>query len=314
MATTTHTPEVAATAVGSRQRFAWMPYLFILPHLIFFILFVGYPFFYGLYISGFQFDFLRPEAMRLVGLENYLLLFQPDSLQFREFWGAVGNTFEFVLISVPPLIIVPLLLAVLLNSNIPGRSFFRAIYFAPWVLSAAVVGLLGFWIFQSQGGLVNYYLVEWGIEAPRWLSSMPWAWIAILITTVWWISGFNMIILLAALQGIPAELYEAAALDGASRWQSFWRVTLPLLRPVLVFVITITIISSFNLFAQPLFMTGGGPAEATGGGATRPIMLHLFREGFERNRMGSASAQALVVACIMMIFSYLNFRLFRNRE
>jgi multiple sugar transport system permease protein len=123
-----------------------------------------------------------------------------------------------------------------------------------------------------------------------------------------------MIILLAALQGIPAQLYEAASLDGASRWQSFWRVTLPLLRPVLVFVVTITIISSFNLFAQPFFMTGGGPAEASGGGATRPIMFHLYREGFERNRMGSASAQALVVASIMMVFSYINFRFFRERE
>jgi multiple sugar transport system permease protein len=314
MATTVRTQEVAATRGGTRRPFRWLPYLFVLPHLIFFILFVGYPFFYGLFISGFQFDFLRPEAMQFVGLNNYLVLIQPDSLQFSEFWGAVGNTIEFVVISVPPLVVIPLLLAVLLNSNIPGRAIFRAIYFAPWVLSAAVVGLLGFWIFQSQGGLINYYLLEWGITPPRWLSSMPWAWISILITTVWWISGFNMIILLAALQGVPTTLYEAAALDGASRWQAFWGITIPLLRPVLVFVITITIISSFNLFAQPFFMTGGGPAEATGGGATRPIMLHLFREGFERNRMGSASAQALVVACIMMVFSYLNFRLFRERE
>jgi multiple sugar transport system permease protein len=314
MATTVSPQEVATTRVSTRRPFRWMPYLFILPHLFFFVLFVGYPFFYGLYISAFQFDFLRPEAIQFVGFDNFLKLIQPDSLQYGEFWGALGNTIEFVLMSVPPLVVIPLLLAVLLNSNLPGRAIFRAIYFAPWVLSAAVVGLLGFWIFQSQGGLVNYYLAELGVDTPRWLSSMPWAWISIVVTTVWWISGFNMIILLAALQGVPAELYEAAALDGASRLQSFARITLPLLRPVLVFVITITIISSFNLFAQPFFMTGGGPAEATGGGATRPVMLHLFREGFERNRMGSASAQALVVAGIMMVFSYLNFRLFRTRD
>ncbi len=291
-----------------------VPYLFIAPHLIFFLIFVAYPFFYGLYISFFRFDFLRPEAQQFVLLDNYAKLFSPDSIQFPVFWNALGNTVKFVLYSVPPLIIVPLLLAVLLNTRVPGRNFFRGLYFSPWVLSAAVVGLLGFWIFQSQGGLVNFYLVRLGITPPRWLSTLPWAWVAIVAMTLWWTVGFNMIILLAALQDIPRQLYESASLDGATSWQQFVSITLPILRPVLVFVIIITIIASFNLFAQPFFMTNGGPAQATGGGSTEPVMLRIYREGFERNQLGMAAAMSFIVATIMIIFSYTNFRLFRTRE
>jgi multiple sugar transport system permease protein len=216
--------------------------------------------------------------------------------------------------SVPPLVIIPLLLAVLLNTKTPGRSVFRTIFFSPWVLSAAVVGLLGFWIFQSQGGLVNYYLEDLGWSTPRWLSSMPWAWISILVVTIWWIMGFNMMILLAALQDIPTDLYEASSMDGASATQAFFGITLPMLRPVLVFIITITIISSFNLFAQPFFMTGGGPAQAGGGGSTEPVIFRIYTEGFARNRQGSAAAMSFVVATIIILFSYFNFRIFRTRE
>jgi multiple sugar transport system permease protein len=313
-ATTTATQQMAQGRFQRRTGNALVPYLFIAPHLLFFLVFVAYPFFYGLYISFFQFDFLRPEAQRFVGLENYIRLFTPGSIQFPVFWNALGNTLEFVLMSVVPLVVIPLLLAVLLNTRVPGKNFFRGLYFAPWVLSAAVVGLLGFWIFQSQGGLVNFYLVRLGITPPRWLSTMPWAWVSILLITIWWTVGFNMIILLAALQDIPRHLYESAALDGATSWRQFVSITLPILRPVLVFVIVITIIASFNLFAQPFFMTGGGPAQASGGGSTEPVMLRIYREGFERNQLGMAAAMSFIVATIMILFSYTNFRLFRTRD
>ena len=298
-----------------RRRLDWVPYLFILPHLLFFAVFVGFPFGLGLVVSFFDYDILRPEAVRFVGLNNYTTLFTPGTVEFPVFWNALINTGEFVILSVPVLIVVPLLLALLLNTNLAGRNLYRAIYFAPWVLSSAVVGLLGFWIFQSQGGLLNYYLKDLGITAPRWLSTMPWAWYSILIVTVWWTSGFNMIIILAALQNIPKELYEAGQIDGAGSWQRFRYITLPLLRSVLVFIIIITIIASFNLFAQPLFMTNsGGPAQPGGGGATEPIMLRIYNEGFVRNRMGSSAAMSFVVAAIMLIISFFNFRLFRTKE
>lgn len=299
---------------GQRKRFDWVPYLFIGPHLVFFVIFAGFPFVLGLITSLFEYDILRPEATKFIGLQNYTNLFTPGTVESPVFWNALINTLEFVLISVPFLIIIPLGMAMLLNTNLRGRNLYRAIYFAPWVLSSAVVGLLGFWIFQSQGGLVNYYLKELGWFQPRWLSSMPYAWFSILIVTVWWTSGFNMIILLAALQGISATLYEAASIDGANAWQRFRYITIPQLRPVLVFIVITTIIASFNLFAQPLFMTGGGPAQSGGGGSTEPIMLRIYREGFERNRMGSSAAMSFVVASVMVIFSYLNFRVFRYRE
>ncbi|WP_374688597.1 carbohydrate ABC transporter permease [Promineifilum sp.] len=313
-ATTTAAEQVGQRRFHSRTGNTLVPYLFIGPHLIFFLVFVAYPFFYGLFTSFFRFDFLRPEAREFVLFDNYVKLFTPGSIQFPVFWNALGNTLEFVLYSVPPLVIIPLLLAVLLNTSVPGRNFFRGLYFAPWVLSAAVVGLLGFWIFQSQGGLVNYYLAQLGIPQPRWLSTMPWAWVSIVLITIWWTVGFNMIILLAALQDIPRHLYESASIDGATNWRQFISITLPILRPVLVFVIIITIIASFNLFAQPFFMTGGGPAQATGGGSTEPVMLRIYREGFERNQLGMAAAMSFIVATIMILFSYTNFRLFRTRE
>lgn len=305
---TRHQPRVG------KQRFNLTPYLYILPHLIFFLVFVGYPLFYGLYISFHDFDYLRPAATRFVGLENYMSLFRQGSVKYQEFWNGLTNTIKFVFYSVPLLVVIPLGLAVLLNTKTPGRNFFRAVYFAPWVLSVAVVGILWWWIFQSQGGLLNYYLIDLGITPPRWLSTAPWAWVTIVVATIWWTSGFNMIILLAALQDIPEEIYEAAEMDGATAWRAFFNITLPLLRPVLLFIIVISIIASFNLFGQPFFMTNGGPPQQVGGGYTEPIMLRIYREGFVRPFQGSAAAMSFVVAIIMIVFSYANFRFFRQRE
>lgn len=306
--------ELTAPATGRQPKMSWAPYLFILPHLIFFIVFLGYPLFNGFYISFMQYDYLQPAQARFVGLQNYLNLFTTGTPQYQSFWNALGNTIEFVLYSVPLLVVLPLLLALLLNTKTPGRNIFRAIYFAPWALSGAVVALLWWWIFQSQGGLINYYLADLGVRAPRWLSTMPWAWIAIVTCTVWWTIGFNMIILLAALQDIPAQIYEAAGIDGASAWQMFWGITLPLLRPVMIFIVTTSIIASFNLFIQPFIMTNGGPPQPTGGGSTEPVMVRIYNEGFVRNRLGDAAAMSFVVALIMIAVSYLNFRFFGQRE
>jgi multiple sugar transport system permease protein len=314
MATTARRRSASARDVVRRGKGDWTPYLFILPHFILFVLFVGYPFFSGLYISLFQYDYLRPERTTFVGAQNYVNLFTRGSVEFQTFWNALGNTVEFVLYSVPPLVVAPLGLALLLNTRLPGRNIFRAIYFAPWVLSVSVVGLLWWWIFQSQGGLINYYLDALNLPEPRWLSSLPWAWVAIVVATIWWTVGFNMIILLAALQDIPDHLYEAGAIDGANSWQMFWRITLPLLRPVLLFIVTISIIASFNLFGQPYIMTGGNPQTSGGGGATEPVMVRIYDEGFRRSRQGSAAAMSFVVASIMIAVSYANYRLFRQRE
>jgi multiple sugar transport system permease protein len=305
---------VVARGVAGRQGINWTPYLFILPHLIFFAVFLAYPFFSGLAISFLDYSYLRPEATRFVGLGNYINIFTPNTPQFQTFWNALGNTVQFVIYSVPLLVIIPLALAVLLNTKIPGRDVFRAIYFAPWVLSVAVVGLLWWWIFQDQGGLINHYLGQMGFTPPQWLSTMPWAWVSIVVATVWWTLGFNTIILLAGIQDIPDYLYEAGALDGATGLRAFRTITVPMLRSVLLFIIITSIIASFNLFGQPFIMTGGGPSQAGGGGATEPVMVRIYNEGFIRNFQGSAAAMSVLVAAIMILVSYLNFRFFRERD
>ncbi len=297
-----------------RRRFPLQPYLFILPHLILFGVFVAYPFISGLYISFLHYDYLRPDLTQFVGLQNYSDLFNPSFVEYHAFWTSLGNTALFVVYSVPPLVIIPLGLALLLNNKLPGISLFRAIYFAPWVLSVSVVGIIWFWIFQTNGGLVNTYLASWHLTPQNWLSTLPWGWIAILIATIWWTMGFNMIITLAALQDIPQELHDAAAVDGANTWQRFWHITLPLLKPVLLFIVTITIIASFNLFGQPLLMTRGGPPDPRGGGGTTTVMMEIYNQGFVNNFEGSAAAMSFIVAALMLIVTFTNFRVFRSRS
>lgn len=305
---------MSSVAIARKHKIPLTPYLFILPHLVFFAVFVGYPFFSGLYISFFQYDYLRPEATVFVGMQNYLDLFKAGSVKFIEFWNSMRVTLIFVVSSVPFLVAIPLGLATMLNSKLRGMKFFRAMYFAPWVLSCAVISLIWWWIFQSQGGLLNYYLKEWGLYTPRWLSTMPYAMISIVVATIWWTMGYNMVIFLAALQDIPGDLYEAAEMDGANGWRRFVYITLPLLQPVMVFIVITTIIASFNLLGQPLMMTRGAPAQPTGGGATEPVMLRIFTEGFVRPFQGSAAAMSVIVALIMMVFSFVNFRIFRQRD
>ena len=297
--------QIRTKVAPKKRRVSLTPYLFVLPHLIFFAAFLGWPLFYGIYISLFNFDFTLPSYRPFVGLQNYQNLFNPLSLQYRDFWDALKNTGIFMLWSVPPLVILALLLAVLLNGNYRGRNFFRGIYFAPWSLSAVVASLLGWWMFQDQGGIINTFIRSLGLANVPWLGALPWAWIAITIVTLWWTVGFNTIIFLAALQDIPNSLYEAAAIDGASSVQQFFNVTVPLLRSVTIFIITITLIASANLFAQPFVMTRGGPA-----GGTESIIMRIYTEGFGAYRMGSAAAMSIFVAALLLILTALNFRIF----
>lgn len=292
-----------------RRKFSITPYLFIAPHLLFFGTFLAYPFFYGIYISLFKFDFLRPDRRPFIGLKNYANLFDPKSVQYDAFWNGLKNTGEFILWSVIPLVGIALLLAVILNRNYPFRGVFRTIFFAPYALSVTVASLLWWWIFQGQGGLLNHYLQFIGLRPPNWLGSMPEAWISITIATIWWTIGFNTIIFLAALQDIPKSLYEAASIDGATRNQQFFFITVPMLRSVLVFVLTITLIASANLFGQPYIMTAGGPVRHT-----ETVIYRIYIEGITRNQMGSAAAMSIFFAFSLLSLTFLNFKLFGNVE
>ncbi len=289
----------------------WVPYLFILPHLAIFLLMVGYPFFYGIWISLLDATIFTGSSAPFVGLDNYRQLFDPSHRQFERFWQTLINTVIFVLISVPTLIGIALGLAAILNAKFRGRTFFRAIYFAPWTLSVSVVGLLWFWMLQSRGGLIVDVFGWLGLDSPNWLSTQPWAWLSILIATVWWTIGFNTIILLAGMQAISADLYEAASIDGANKWQQFRSITLPSLRPILLLVITLQIIASFNLVGQPQVITNGGPPTAQ----TTPVLLHLYNIGFRSPfDIGLAAAMAVIVAAVMVVVSVINFRFFSSER
>jgi multiple sugar transport system permease protein len=292
----------------TRKKISIIPYLFIAPHLLFFTAFLAWPFFYGIYISLFRFDFLQPKNRPFVGLKNYANLFNPESVQFDKFWNALGNTGEFILWSVLPLVGIALLLAVLLNRNYPGRGLFRTIFFAPYTLSVTVASVLWWWIFQ-QTGIVNQVLQALGFKSVNWLGDLPGAWAAITVATVWWTIGFNTIIFLTALQEIPKSLYEAASLDGASSRQQFFLITVPMLRSVLVFVLTITLIASANLFGQPYIMTAGGPADGT-----QTVIYRIFFEGILRGQMGTAAAMSIFVAVLLLSLTYLNFKFFGATE
>jgi multiple sugar transport system permease protein len=293
-------------------------YLFVLPHYILFVAMVILPFFFGAWIALHAWDWLgsfsgRPQPF--VGLENFVTLFTPGSFHFSNFWNALWNTILFVLMSTPALIIMALFLATLLNSKFRGRGFFRAVYFAPWTLSVSVVSLLWFWLFQGIGPLSTVFSNA-GMAAPPFLTENPFAWLTILVATLWWTIGFNTIILLAGMQQISPELYEAAAIDGASARQRFTHITIPSLRPILLLVITLQVIASFNLLGQAQIITNGGPPSERGG-ETTPIMLYIWDVGFGprgRTEPGVASAMALIMAGLMLIVSVVNFRIFRTER
>jgi multiple sugar transport system permease protein len=297
---------VSATRRGGSLT-AW---LFLAPYLVLFGGFVLLPILFGLWISLHNWDFTLP-GKPFVGLDNYTALLDPDSVSFEPFWNSMKATGIFTLFTVPLLIVVPLAVALVMNEKFRGRDVFRAIYFAPYVLGVAVIGVLWTFLLDANIGFVNYYLEKIpGVkENIAWTTSLPWGWIALVGVTVWWTLGYNAVIYLAGLQDIPRELYEAAKVDNAGRWSRFRHVTLPGLRPVLVFVVTVTILASANMFGQALLITQGAP-----GNETRTAIMFIFQEGLRDFRMGSAAAMSYVLALFLLAISLITFAVFRERK
>jgi multiple sugar transport system permease protein len=285
------------------------PWLFLAPYLVLFLAFVVAPIVYGFWISLHRYDFTLPNKP-FVGLENYTDLVTPDSLTFSAFWRAMRASAIFTVGSVPLLLVVPLCIALVMNKKFPGRNLFRAVYFAPYVLGVAVVTVLWRYLLDNNGGPVNYYLGLLGLpDDIAWTTSTPAAWFALIGVTVWWTLGFNAVIYLAGLQDIPKELYEAAEMDGANRWQQFRNVTLPGLRPVLSFVTMTTIIASANMFGQSYLITKGAP-----GTETRTAIYQIAETGLRNYQMGSAAAMSYVLTLFLVLLSILVFWLFRERQ
>lgn len=294
--TTTQTVE-RTTPHQHRRRQDFSSFIFVIPYLIAFVAFLGYPIIFGIYISLNRWNLLT-GSLGFVGLQQYIDLFNPGTYAAQQFWSGMVNTFLFVLISVPLLVVIPLLIS---NGiyRAPFKDLFRSIYFFPTVLSATAVGSLWTWLLATQGGAINSML---HLSVP-WLVEQPWAWISIDLATVWWSLGFNVIIIYAGLIQIPQSTVEAAAIDGAGSFRTFLYVTLPQLRNVLSFVVIISTIASFNLFAQPYIMTSGGP-----GSSTTTLSMYIYNQGFNALNMGSATAMAYLMGVILAIIAFIQYR------
>ena len=285
---------------------AW---LFLLPYLALFVAFVLAPIVLGLWMSLHSWDFTLP-AKPFVGLDNYSELLDPSSVSFDPFWDSMRATGIFTLFSVPLLLVVPLAVALLMNQRFRGRTAVRALFFAPYVLGVAVVGVVWRFLLDTNIGAINSMLGAVGLPgSTAWLSSLPAAWVSLVGVTVWWTLGFNAVIYLAGLQDIPGELYDAAKVDGATSWQSFRHVTLPGLRPVTVFVTMVTIIASANMFGQSYVMTDGAPGEQT-----RTAIFYIAENGLRNFAMGQAAAASWILTLTLMVLSVLVFWALRDRS
>ncbi len=307
-AAATTAPVAGRSGGGLRHHRRLTPYLFCAPFVILLLTFVVWPAIFGVWISLHQWDYLL-DSKPFVGLQNYRDLFDPLSVTFENFWSGMKATGIFVVISVPFLVLLPLLVALLLNRKFPGRTVFRALIFAPQVLGVAVVGLLFKYLLDTQFGLVNAVLNLVGLPSVGWTQDQPAAWVGLTAMTIWWTLGFNCVIYLAGLQSQPEEHYEAAELDGAGAWGKFRWITLPGLRNVFIFILTTTVLGSANMFGQSYLVTAGGP-----GDSTRTALMVMTEEGLRRFQMGSAAAMSYLLAIGLAIVSIANFVLLRERK
>ncbi|WP_293157933.1 MULTISPECIES: carbohydrate ABC transporter permease [unclassified Microcoleus] len=283
-------------------RFNWLDnesiaaWTFLAPALLFLGTFLIGPIAYLFYLSFTRGSFTQ-SGVRLIGLNNYSrLLTNPD------FWQVLQNTIYFTTATVIPSLIIPLGLAVLLNRSFAWRGALRTAYFIPSITSLVAVGLGWRWLFQTEGP-VNDMLRAIGLNPIPWLSSTAWAMPVIILLSVWKQLGFNMVVFLAGLQAIPVNRYEAAELDGANGWQQFWHITLPGLRPTLVFATITTAIFTLRSFEQVYVITGGGPLNST-----NLLVYYIYEQAFSQFDFGYAAAAATFLMAIALILVYVQIR------
>jgi multiple sugar transport system permease protein len=272
-------------------------YLAISPWLVGLLAFTAGPILASLGLSFTDWNINQPPAW--VGLRNY-----SDLVNDEYFWDSLRVTLVYSALSLPLNLILGLFLSVLLNQKLRGMYLFRTLFYLPSVVAGVATAALWLWIFNPIYGILNVLLSKIGITGPAWLADPHWALYALVIMSVWGVGG-NAVIYLAGLQNIPAQLYEAAAIDGAGRWAQFWRITIPLLSPTILFLLVMGIIGSFQTFTTVYVLTNGtgGPEEST-----LFYMLYLYQKAFQNFQMGYASALAWVGAIIAMALALLVFK------
>jgi multiple sugar transport system permease protein len=279
-----------------RSREAIAAYLFLTPFLIFFLIFVVRAVVSAVQVSFVDWQLLRPARVP-VGLGNYQELFK-DSV----WWTALQNTIVFTLMTVTGTTLVAMFSAIAVTQPIKGQGFFRVLLYMPSLFSVGAVGLIWVWLLNSQFGFINYVLSFLGIQSINFLGEAGLVLPALSLTTIWWGFGFPMLIFIAGLQGIPDSLYEAAKIDGASPRQLFQHITLPLLRPTILFVTVTGVISHFQAFGQPFIMTAGGP-----GRSSYTVIFYLYEIAYRAFRMGYGSAVAITLAVIIAAATAIQF-------
>lgn len=283
-----------------RLRRGWrrngVAYLFVLPAFVFLVLFMAYPLLDGLWLSLFKWDGL--STRQYVGLDNFLVIFQAP-----KFYNALKNTVLFTVVTTVAKIALGFLLAAALHMEVRGWRVFRAIFYLNVILPMTAIGILWGAILNPNSGPLAVILELFGAELPSLLGDSQWVMWVLSGIDIWKYAGFPMIFLYAAMEGIPTELYEAAALDGVSQVKRLWYITLPLIKPVLVTITMLQTIFSFKVFDIVFTMTKGGPGEAS-----QVLTYYLYNEGFWFLRFGTASATAFVLLVIVLIFSYLYIR------
>ena len=275
--------------------------IFLAPALILLGVFLFYPIVYLLYLS-FTTGSFTVSGIQWVGWRNYLRLFTDV-----DFWQVIGNTAYFTIATVIPTIVIPLGLAVLLNLSLAGRSILRAAYFIPSITSLVAVGLAFRWLFQTDGP-INDILIQRGLEPVSWLSSTVWAMPVIILLSTWKQLGFNLVVFIAGLQTIPQSRYEAAELDGANSWAKFWYITIPGLKPTLIFAVLTTAIFTLRSFEQVYIITGGGPLNST-----NVLVYYIYEQAFARFEFGYAAAAATVLLAIASVFVYFYLRVWNEQ-
>ncbi len=298
------TAAVSRAEKRGKPYYRWyVPYLFLVPGLALYLVWTVYPLLYQLYVSFFDWRIMPGQVSEYIGLQNY-----QDVLTDRTFWLAMQNTAGYAVITVAGQMIVGLALAFLVNRVIIGKRFFRTVYYIPVVTSWVVVSFLFSYLFSpGNSGLINYVLMQLGVitEPVSWMAQSNTAWIAIYSLGIWKGMGWAMVIFLAALQGIPPELYEAAAIDGAGEWARLRYMTLPLIRRTIFFVFVALMIGGFQVFISVLLITGGGPLHRT-----EVALTYMFDEAFGNLHFGYGAALSYILAVVIVLVSVIQGRLF----
>ena len=292
-------PALAQRKIARGQ---WSNALYVLPYLLLYLALIVYPLFAGMRLSLFKADFFGQRVF--VGIENFVRLFSD-----KVFLGTLWNTIYFIVLTVPALAVIGLALALALNRTTRTAAILRGVFFSSSVLSVTVVTLLWRVVFITDGGFISTVREAFGKGPMPFLSDEHLALPAIAITTIWWCIGLPMMLFLAALQQVPRELYEAAALDNAGRWKTLWNVTLPSIRRTFALVIIIEIVLQFQLFGQAQLMTLGGPNNAS-----RPIVLFIYEVGFNRWDIGYAAAASQILFAMILMAALAQYAVSRRKE